>query len=127
MFIFVWQGMRVCIALHPYPEPPCLDAFLTPFVEELIRYGPLQPTEGEPSEMYHIRNGEARNGLRVDKVVYLLDDDGSVDRSQVRIDLARPKIILGPITCDSPMRARACQRTWTSSLLGAMCCMLQAS
>ncbi len=114
----------MCIALHPYPEPPCLDAFLTPLVEELIRYGPLRPREGEASEMYHIRNGEAPNNLRVDKVVYLLDEDSNVDRSQVRIEVVRPKIILRPITCDSPMRARACQRTWTSSQFGAMCCML---
>ena len=46
------KGMRQVIALHPHPEPPCLDAFLDPFVEELRAFGPLERLRGESCEDY---------------------------------------------------------------------------
>ena len=121
----VLQGMRQCLALHPHPEPPCLDAFLTPLVEELQRFGPLQPQPNEGGRSYRARNTSRSDVLRVEKVHFVVEPDGSLNRNEVQCDTVSPLVMLGPVTSDSPMRARTTQRGWTASTFGAMCCMFQ--
>ena len=121
--------MRQVIALHPHPEPPCLDAFLDPFVEELRAFGPLERLRGESCEDYKQRTlgRSSSSKLIVDKVSYKTTPDGEIDKTRLDISKKEVTIFLGPITSDTPMRARAAKRGQTAHTFGAMCCRLQVT
>lgn len=117
--------MRQIVALHPHPEPPYLDAFLTPYTRELNAFGPLTRQTTESSEVYLARTKERSTKLELDVVKYAETPAGDIDYTAVVTTRQVVMLFQGPITSDTPMRARAAQRGYTAHTFGAMCCHFQ--
>ena len=108
-------------------EPPCLDAFLDPFASDFRAFGPIQRLGGESFEDYiHRSVGRSPSSrLAVDKVCYKSSPEGEVDKTRVDVFKHEVMVFLGPITSDTPMRARASKRGQTAHTFGAMCCRFE--
>lgn len=120
------QKYRHIIAIHPDPEPKCMDAFLHPFVADLARFGPPRRNQHETNAEYLNRVESRPNKLIIREVKYKKNLDGSVNKEDRPDVSTRDDIIVfvGPFCADTPMRRKLSKRGATASKLACMCCLL---
>ena len=117
-------GHAAVLGAAPPPRTPVSGCFPHTASGGVVPVWPTEPRPTEDDSSYRARNSRS-SGLRVEKVHFVAAPDGSLNRHEVQFQTASPMVMLGPVTSDSPMRARTAQRGWTASTFGAMCCMLQ--